>query len=354
VTIRPIALCWRSAGLAAYFAVAGVFAFPTIVAAEGAVAQTLPPARKAPAPVATTPNAGTNTALQPRLAPTAATTTAPAGDIVARVGDREMTVGELRGVIAGLPAEQQAALARDPTALSQTVRLMLAGELVLKEANEKKWADQPGVAAQLARVREKAIVESYVLALSTPPANYPDEAEIQRAYDANKSAFIVPRQFRVAQVFIAAAAGDRAAEDQGAKKLAEIQTRLKQPKADFLSIAKDASDAHDNADLGWLPETQIRPEIRNQLAGLPDNGVGEPLKLADGWHIVKLLETKQAEARPLAEVHAALTQTLRTQRAEALRQAYVARLLEQSPPAINELALGKVFDTKATTTAVTR
>ncbi len=45
----------------------------------------------------------------------------------------------------------------------------------------------------------------------------------------------------------------------------------------------------------------------------------------------------------LAEVRDAIAAQLRSERENANRQAYLAKLLEQNPPAINELALCKVF-----------
>ena len=39
----------------------------------------------------------------------------------------------------------------------------------------------------------------------------------------------------------------------------------------------------------------------------------------------------------------ALVAELRAERTQALRRAYLAKLLEQNPPAINELALSKVL-----------
>ena len=296
-------------------------------------------------------------AAAPATAPTAA---APASavrndaDIVARINGRDVTIAEVRAFVGGLGAEQQMALARDPALLSQSVRLMLAGQLALKEANEKKWQDQPAVAAQLARVRDGAIVESYLQTISVPPENYPDDAEVQKTYEANKSAFIVPRQFRIAQIFVAAAEGDKAATDQARKKLTDIQARLKQSKADFAAIAKDLSDQRETAErggeLGWVAETQIRPEIKAQVMGLSDNAISEPIKLDGGWHIVKLIETKASTTRPLTEVRPLLVQRLRAQRADLLRRNNLARLLEQNPPAINELALGSIFAPAATGT----
>jgi peptidylprolyl isomerase len=311
-------------------------------------------------PPAARPGSGASTAAPARTQPAAprAPTAADKADdeVVARIAGRDVTTSEVRSFLAGLGAEQQAALARDPALLSQTLRLMLANQLVLKEANEKKWQDQPEIAAQLARVRDNAVVESYLQAISVPPESYPEEAEIQKAYDANKTAFIVPRQFRIAQIFVSLPAGaDKTAEDQARKKLTDVQARLKQPKADFAAIAKELSDQRETAErggeIGWLSEAQIRPEIKAQVMGLANNGVSELIKLDDGWHIIRLIETRASETRPLADVRAFLVQRLRTQRTETLRRAYLARLLEQSPPAINELGLAKVFAPAAPATS---
>jgi hypothetical protein len=56
-----------------------------------------------------------------------------------------------------------------------------------------------------------------------------------------------------------------------------------------------------------------------------------------------LLDTKAAYVRSLAEVRDPLVQQLRAQRADANRHAYIAKIFEQNPPAINEIALSKVF-----------
>ena len=100
-------------------------------------------------------------------------------DVIARVGDSDVTADEIRAVIGLLDPRQQAALARDPALLSQTVRTLLANRLVLKEALAKKWDQQPAVTAQIELARENAIVESYLQSLTTPPADYPGEADLK-------------------------------------------------------------------------------------------------------------------------------------------------------------------------------
>jgi peptidylprolyl isomerase len=110
-----------------------------------------------------------------------------ANDVIARIGDSEVTAGELRTAIANLDPNTQAAAAKDPQALSKLVRLILAQRLVLKEALEKKWDQNPGVVNTLNQVRNNAIAQTYLQSVSTPPETYPSDAEVQTTYDANKA-----------------------------------------------------------------------------------------------------------------------------------------------------------------------
>jgi peptidylprolyl isomerase len=248
-----------------------------------------------------------------------------------------------------LSEAEQDALASDPALFSQTLRVILANQLVLKEAQAKNWQEQPAVAAQLQRARDNAIVESYLQSVSAAAKDFPSEADLKAAYEANKAALTLPRQFQVAQIFVASSeAADKETQEKAKKKLADTQAKLKQPNADFASIAKADSDervsAERGGEIGWVAETQLRPEIKSAILGLEKDGVSEPISVAGGWHIVKVLDKKDAGAAAFADVRDALTQRLRAQAVEANRRAYLAKLLEQSPPTINEIALGGVLD----------
>jgi len=271
-------------------------------------------------------------------------------DVVARVGGTEVTSEELRGYVETLSAQEQAALAKDPALLAKVVRAYLARQAVLKEAQAKKWDQEPAVKAQLDRVREQALIELYLQSVSKPPASYPGDAELQAAYDRNRAALEVPRQYRVAQIFIAAPrSADKEAEEKARRRLDEVLRKLQQRGADFAAISRSDSDdkaaAQRGGEIGWLAEAQIVPGIRATVTGLARDAVSGPVRLDDGWHVVKLLDTKAPATRPLAEVREALAAQVRAERAQANRQAYLSKLLEQNPPAINELALSKVVAT---------
>ena len=313
------------------------------VAQAPAPAPAKQPARPAAAPAAPA-------AAIPAASNTVATTKA-SGEIVARVGNNDVSADDMRTFIATLGPREQAALAQDPALLSQAVRVMLSNRLVMQELTAKKWDKQPQVEAQLEKVRESALVELYLQSVSNPPANFPSEDDLQKVYDANRASFQVPRQYQLGQIYIALPKdADKATADAARKKVAEVQQKLKAPGADFAAIARADSSAKESGerggDLGLLPEDQIRPEIRTQIAGLAKGAVSEPITLDDGIHFIRLIDTKVPYTRTLPEVRDALVRQIRQQRAAQLRQTYLAELLKQQPPIINELALAQLLDGK--------
>ncbi len=272
----------------------------------------------------------------------------PAG-MVARVGDAAVTVDDIRASLDGLAPAEEAALARDPALLSQAVRVLLMQRVVLKEAAAKHWDQQPAVVALIERNRKSAVAESYLQAVSNPPANFPGEAELQSAYEANKAALVIPRQFRLAQIFIALPKdADAIAAANAQARLDAARKSLRLRDADFGAIARTLGDGRENAgrdgEIGWITESRVMPGIRSQVAALGKNAVSEPVRLDDGWHILKCLEVKEAHTAALEEVRGQLAQRLRAERARANREAYLAKLQQQNPVAVNELALSKVLD----------
>jgi hypothetical protein len=271
------------------------------------------------------------------------------GNVIARVGDTEVKLDEIRSTIESLDARDQAALARDPSLLTQTVRTLLMRRVVLKEALAKHWDTEPAVATLIQRARDNTVVESYLQSVSKPPDSYPSEAELQAAYEARKSQLLVARQFRLAQIFVALPKNaDKTTTEKAQTKLDTIKKSLHQSGSDFATVAKANSEEPESAarggELGWLSETQIQSEVRSQLGSLTKNSISEPIRLDDGWHILKVVDTKEPYTPTLDEIHSALVQQLRNEKTQANSQAYLGKLLQQTPVAINELALSKVLN----------
>jgi parvulin-like peptidyl-prolyl isomerase len=259
------------------------------------------------------------------------------------MGGTEVTADEVRAYVKTLSPEEQQAATKSPAALAQVVRAYLARQAVLKEAQAKRWDQEPAAKAQLERLRAQALTELYLQAVSQPPEDFPSEGEVQAAYDANRRSFEVPKQYRVAQMFLASPASDAGADEKVRKRTEALSRRLREKGADFAAIARSESEDRQSAssggEIGWLAEAQMVPGIRRIVSGLAVGGISEPVQLEDGWHVVKLLEVRPPSFLPLAQVRSAIVAQLREERARANRQAYLAKILEQTPPVVNEFAL---------------
>lgn len=271
--------------------------------------------------------------------------------VIAKVGDNEVRADDIKPFIEKLPVRDQLLLSKDASALNEFVRGIIIQQLVYKEALSKKWEQQPQVAAQLEKIRQQAITQSYLQSLSTPPEDYPSQADLQAAYDALKknNALQVPKQYHLAQIYVACPKGsDKDTESKAQAKLDAVVKAVKS--GDFATVAKsqsdDASSAQRGGDLGFLAESQIQPEIRSTLSSLSKGATSDPVRMNDGWHVVKVLEVKEPYTATLDEVKGSLANELRNQRAQVLAKDYLAKLLQQYPVTLNEIAVSKLVNPK--------
>jgi peptidylprolyl isomerase len=277
--------------------------------------------------------------------------TAAAEDaVIARSGSITLTESAVRDLIQRADAEERARLTSEPALLSQFVRTHVARLAVLAEAKTKAWDQKPDVARKIEDARNAVIIDSYLEFVTKPPATFPSEAEIQAAYEANRSKLMQPRAYRLGQIFLAVPAdGGKAAEDGTLKKIQDLQQQIIRKKADFAELARRTAEENapnDSGEVGWTGEDQLLPVVRDALAGLEVGSVSEPLRSPSGWHLVKLLETRPAQVAPLPEVRDRLVEALRDQRSSENVRLHLAQMFQKSPVQINEIQLAKIASSR--------
>jgi hypothetical protein len=282
--------------------------------------------------------------------------TIPPGGITASVGDNRIddpnviarvvniTIEDMRATIASLDPDEQAAVAADPVALNKVVRTILMEQVVLKDISLKQWDQQPAVKARLERVRETTLAGMYLQSVSKPPDVFPSDAELREAYETHKAAFSVPHQFLITQIFVAVAINaDKDANDKAQSKLERIINELQQQGADFAAIARSESDdkasGAQGGEMGWVGDDKMAPRIRAMAHALAKGATSIPVRLMDGWHILKLLDTKDVSPAPFDDVKGKLAEALRADREHTNRMAYLDKLLGEYPVTINDQAV---------------
>jgi len=264
--------------------------------------------------------------------------------IVGAIGDISLTAAEVRELIEAAVKLADQPIEIDAESLKNIVRATLVQRLVLEQAKTSGHREKPGVAAELDRALEAALVESYLRARSAPADDFPSAAEVSAFYEANKDSFLIPKSWRVAQIFIADT--DPAATREAEEKLAKAREQLAAADADFASVARRFSDdlasAPDGGELGWIRDDLMQPGIRAILPALAINQVSDPVRLENGWHIIRLIDAREAHTPPLAELEGRIKSLLRSNKARENREAFLSGLLSESPPAVNEIELLKL------------
>ncbi len=275
---------------------------------------------------------------------------APAGtSAVARLGEASVSQDELQRLLQGLPEAERAALKGQRAGVEQWLRQRLTSEAVLREARAKGWADRPEVKARVdAAVKEitsRIVAGSYLESVSQVPAGYPSDAEVQAAYEQGKAGFQLPAAYRVAQIYLATPDASPAA----VAKVRETAARLAREarSGDFAALARahsqDARSAAQGGEVGSLPLASLLPEAREVVAKLKPGQVSEAVQAADGFHVLKLLDTQPARVATLDEMRPQLQALLRQQRQQQLLQSHLAGLAPADALRIDSAALDAVL-----------
>jgi hypothetical protein len=271
-----------------------------------------------------------------------------AGDaVVARRGEVSLTVADVRQLIDTAEPELRQQMQNDPAVLGQKVRDRLLQLVLLHEAQAHQWDQRPEVRFRAEVARQNAIVESFVASQVPDDPAFPSEDQVRAAYDANRSKLVVPRQYHLAQIFIAAPlSGGVQGDADGLRRISDLRQQIVKAHADFAALARKSSDdkpsAANGGELGWLREEAVIPAIRSAIAGLSEGSVSEPVRSAEGWHLIKLLGTRPTAPATLAEAHDTLVRALRQERVAGEARAYIGGLLKADPMQINEIELGKL------------
>jgi peptidyl-prolyl cis-trans isomerase D len=153
-------------------------------------------------------------------------------------------------------------------------------------------------------------------------------ADIEREYNNNSEQYTTPEQVRASHILLKTEGKDDAAVKAKAEEL------LKQARggADFAELAKknseDEASAKNGGDLDYFGRGRMVPEFDQAVFAMQPGTISDLVKTQYGYHIIKLVDKKNATTRPLTEVRQQLTDQLAYQRAQA-QAADLAQNLEK-------------------------
>ncbi|MSQ60820.1 MAG: hypothetical protein EXR36_14570 [Betaproteobacteria bacterium] len=160
---------------------------------------------------------------------------------------------------------------------------------------------------------------------------------------------MTPVQYQIGTIFIATLdAADKAQNITAAKKVTDLSAMLQKNPAEFASIAKEESDQKETAarggEIGWVTENQLTPDLRPVITALEKGAISSPLKLKNGWYLIKVMDKRPSRQRTFEEARAALVATMRQRKTQENERLYLESVLQKSVLTVNQIELSKFQD----------
>jgi peptidyl-prolyl cis-trans isomerase C len=260
--------------------------------------------------------------------------------VVARVGTREITTGELEDRIAQVPHFQLATFGTTPDA----VRRKFLDEVVVPEALYAEEAHDEHLDAHYpaSELVKRKYADSVLRAIRADlgPAAAISMDDVRAYYEENKSRYDTPERYNVWRI-LCKTREEAVAVIEAAKKDLTI--------ANFNNLARDHSiDKATNqrgGNVGFLAldgssnEAGVRvdPAVAKAAAGVKDGElVGQPVPEGSGFAVVWHRGTVPAVKRPVEEAAAQIRDTLRKHREELAVKKVIADLRARDLHELNE------------------
>ena len=205
--------------------------------------------------------------------------------VVATVNGTPITLGHVVAARNTLPPEYQQL---DPGTLYQG----LLDQLIQQTALADTLNGQVSKVTQLMIDNQRTGLLAGEVLRKVVDAGLTEDA-LKAAYDAQYAGAEPQTEYHASHILVPT-------EDEAKAIKAELDNG-----ADFDALAKDKStgpSGPNGGDLGWFSKGMMVPEFEEAVVALKPGEISGPVQTQFGWHIIELIETRQAAAPSLDDV----------------------------------------------------
>jgi peptidyl-prolyl cis-trans isomerase SurA len=218
--------------------------------------------------------------------------------------------------------QQMAAIAKE-----QGAKDVLEFEAELK----KQGIDPEGARASLRkRIQHDAVIQSEVL---RPIYQNIPEPDKRKFYADHKDAFIVPGEVVISEIFLPLEGQTATDVEQRARRLvAELRAGGDFAEAVQKNSPPNRASRAQNGRVGSFKLEELKGDVKAAISTLKPGEFTDPIRLQDGYQIVRLDERKTETVRKYEdqEVAAAIGRALTMERAQEAQKKYVERLRQEA------------------------
>lgn len=254
-------------------------------------------------------------------------------DVLAKIGDRTVTIADLNETIGYLDRQRQKNMEQNPQLKESLLRQLVQGIVISDLAKKDGYDKKPEVKEKLEFFTNNILANLYLQNEVAGKISV-SEQEINTYYEEHKKEFIKPEMVKARHILIKI---DKTASEEEKKKAQEkAQDILMKIKAgeDFAKLATEFSDdtlsATKGGDLGFFTRSRMVPSFEDAAFALKPGEISDIVKTPFGYHIIKVDDRKDAEVEPYDAVKENIKQKLIQERTQSTISEFIDKAVKDA------------------------
>jgi peptidyl-prolyl cis-trans isomerase C len=254
-------------------------------------------------------------------------------DVVAKIGDRKITLSEFNKILGYLDSEKKKLVEQNQQFKENLLQQYIQGIVISNLAKKEGFDKNPELKEQLEMIKDNYIAIEYLKKEVTSKVEVSEE-DLKAYYESHKDEFKMPEMVRARHILIKI---DPSASDNDKKKAREkAEDILKKIKAgeDFAKLASDLSDDPGSkakgGDLGFFPKGIMVKSFEDVAFSLKPGEVSGIVETQFGYHIIKVEEKKEPGMEPFDTAKDKIKQKLLQERTKTKVTEFIEKAIKEA------------------------
>lgn len=225
--------------------------------------------------------------------------------VLAKIGDRKITMSDFNRMISYYDADKQKALEQNPVFKATIIQRIVQGMVISKIARDKGFDKRADIKEQIVLLSNDFLASEYLTKEVVDKIKVTED-DMKLYYKMHNDELKTPEMVRARHILVMV---DKSASEDAKKKAKEkAESILKRAMAgeDFAKLASESSDdpgtKAKGGDLGFFPKGRMIPEFEKAVFALKPGEVSGIVESQFGFHIIKVEEKKEPVLEPYDKI----------------------------------------------------
>jgi peptidyl-prolyl cis-trans isomerase C len=253
--------------------------------------------------------------------------------VVAKIGERKITLSDFKRVTDYFDAERQKMLETNPQLKETVLRQFIQSIVISDLAKQKGFDKNPEIKEQLQFFSDNFLANEYLKQEIAQKVTVSDD-ELKSYYDSHKDEFKTQDMIKARHILVRVDSSASDDEKKKAKERIELYLKKIEDGEDFAKLASDFSDDPGSkakgGDLGFFPRGRMVKPFEDAAFSLKPGETSGIVETQFGFHIIKVEERKDSSVESFDVVKERLKQKLSQDRTRKELTDFIDKAMKDS------------------------